>query len=189
MGVNPGAEEKYFNFGEDLKAGELITSNDRSILLAEGLAGYFDVKPGDTVVMIGQGYHGVSANARYRVKGIVKIKTPELNNSLAYLPIKEARELFGAYGRATSLVIIPEDSDDFTEVKENLAARLDTAQYEVMTWREMMPELIPAMQADSAGGLIILFILYLVISFGVFGTILMLTAERVPEFAFYRLVG
>ncbi len=189
MGVNPEGEEKYFNFGEDLKAGELIKTGDRSILLAEGLAKYFDVQPGDTVVMIGQGYHGVSANAQYRVKGIVRINTPQLNNSLAYLPIKEAQELFGAYGRVTSLVVIPTDNDDFAEVKEGLAGRLDTTNFEVMTWREMMPELIQAMEADSAGGLIILFILYLVISFGVFGTILMLTAERVPEFGILISIG
>lgn len=189
MGIDPRGEAQYFSFGEDLKAGELIKAGDRSILLAEGLARYFGVNPGDTVVMIGQGYHGVSANAQYRVKGIVKIKTPELNKSLAYLPIQEAQQLFGAYNRATSLVIIPKDNDDYTEVKEHLAAKLDTANYEVMTWREMMPELIQAMEADSAGGLIILFILYLVISFGVFGTILMLTAERVPEFGILISIG
>ena len=58
-----------------------------------------------------------------------------------------------------------------------------------MTWRQMMPELIQAMEADSAGGLVILFILYLVISFGVFGTILMLTAEAIPEFGILISIG
>ena len=52
-----------------------------------------------------------------------------------------------------------------------------------------MPELIQAMEADSAGGLAILFILYLVIDFGIFGTILMLTAERKPEFGILISIG
>lgn len=189
MGIDAAAESRYFSLGEDLHQGELFTADERTILLSEGLADYFDTEPGDTVVMIGQGYHGISANGQYVVKGIIKLSTPDLNNSLAYLPIKEAQELFGAYGRISSLVIVPEDADDYNEISSALQSRLDTSQYEVMTWRQMMPELIQAMEADSAGGLVILFILYLVISFGVFGTILMLTAERVPEFGILISIG
>jgi ABC-type antimicrobial peptide transport system permease subunit len=45
------------------------------------------------------------------------------------------------------------------------------------------------MEADSAGGLAMLFILYLVIGFGVFGTILMLTSERMHEFGILISLG
>ncbi len=189
MGIIPEKEQQYFNMDENLHQGAVFSDNEQQLILAEGLANYFDVSPGDTAVMIGQGYHGVSANGQYPIKGIVKINTPDLNNSLAYMPLKEAQFLYGAENRASSLVIVPDDPDDFEDVKTNLTARLDTAQYEIMTWREMMPELIQAMEADSAGGLIILFILYLVISFGVFGTILMLTAERIPEFGILISIG
>ncbi|MAX82238.1 MAG: transporter [Crocinitomicaceae bacterium] len=189
MGIDPEAETRYFNFGEGLKTGQLITADDRKMLFTQGLANYFDLQPEDTTITIGQGYHGINANALYPVKGIVKLKNPELNNNLAYLPIQEAQELFGAYNRITALVIIPEDDDDYKTVKEDLVSRLDTSQYEVMTWREMMPELIQAMEADNAGGLVILFILYLVIGFGVFGTILMLTTERIPEFGILISIG
>ena len=58
-----------------------------------------------------------------------------------------------------------------------------------MNWREMMPELVQAIQADSAGGLIMLFVLYLVISFGIFGTILMMTSERQYEYGILISIG
>lgn len=190
MGVDPEAEVQYFNLDDNLQSGALFSGSDRSVVLTEGLAQFFDAKSGDTIVMIGQGYHGVSANAKYPVAGIVKLNSPELNKNLLYLPLEEAQYLYGAYGRLTSLVIIPKHEDDFEETADNLRNELDTAQtFEVMTWREMMPELIQAMEADSAGGLIILFILYLVISFGVFGTILMLSAEREPEFGILISIG
>ena len=188
-GIDPKAEISYFNFGDDLKSGELFENTDSQMILAEGLANYFDVHADDTVVTIGQGYHGMSANALYPIRGIVKIKNPELNNSMAYLPIEKAQELFGAYNRVTSLVIIPENQNKYLQLKEELVSKLDTAQYSVLTWREMMPELIQAMEADSIGGLIILYILYLVISFGIFGTILMLTSERISEFGILISIG
>lgn len=190
MGIHPTQEIAHFGLDEKLTAGKFFGENDRSVVLTEGLARFFEVRPGDTIVMIGQGYHGVSANAKYPVSGIVKLNSPELNKNLLYLPLQEAQELYGAYGRLTALVIIPQDEDDFEDIAAKLRSELDTANsFEVMTWREMMPELIQAMEADSAGGLIILFILYLVISFGVFGTILMLSAEREPEFGILISIG
>ena len=47
-----------------------------------------------------------------------------------------------------------------------------------MEWREMNEVMVSQMDADDKSGQIMLGILYLVIAFGVFGTVLMLTAER-----------
>ena len=40
-------------------------------------------------------------------------------------------------------------------------------EYEIMTWQEMMPEIQQVIQADSAGGLVMIFILYMIITFGI----------------------
>lgn len=189
MGIDPEAEHAHFELKERIVAGTFFSTSDRSLVLSQGLADFFAAGVGDTLVMIGQGYHGVSANGKYPVAGIVKLSSPELNQRLAYLPLPEAQQLYGAYGRLTSLVIIPENNREFEEVAASLSKKLDTARYEVMTWREMLPELIQTLEADSAGGVVILFILYLVISFGAFGTILMLTAERLPEFGILISIG
>jgi len=58
-----------------------------------------------------------------------------------------------------------------------------------MTWEEIMPELVQAIQADSAGGLIMISILYVVVSFGIFGTLLMMMNERRYEFGVLLSVG
>ena len=42
--------------------------------------------------------------------------------------------------------------------------------------------MVSQMDADNKSGMIMIGILYLVIAFGVFGTVLMLTAERRREF-------
>src|SRR5690606_38789683 len=155
MGIDPAAEDRHFDFSANLVEGKIFAADDRSIILSSGLATYLGAKVNDTIVTIGSGYHGVSANGKYLVAGIVKLSSPELNKRMAYLPLQEAQAMFGAYGRVTSMVIVPEDESEFENIANSLSAKLDTASsYEVMTWRQMMPELIQAMEADSSGGLV-----------------------------------
>ncbi len=61
--------------------------------------------------------------------------------------------------------------------------------YEVMNWKQMMPGLVQEIQSDNAGGLFMLGILYVVIAFGIFGTIMMMTMERKREFSVMIAVG
>ena len=61
--------------------------------------------------------------------------------------------------------------------------------YEVMDWAELSPELVQSIQIDNASGIIMLGILYVIIAFGIFGTIMMMTAERVKEFGILISVG
>ncbi|HAD98179.1 MAG TPA: ABC transporter permease [Cryomorphaceae bacterium] len=188
LGIDAEKESRYFDFDEGLTKGQIFPDGN-GILLSEGLAEYFKLDIHDTLVLIGQGYHGISANGKYHVSGILKLRSPELNKQLAFLPLREAQFLFGAQHRVTSLVVVPEDHDEFAGLTQEIRSELDTTTYEVMNWREMMPELVQAIQADSAGGLIMLFVLYLVISFGIFGTILMMTSERQYEYGILISIG
>ena len=53
----------------------------------------------------------------------------------------------------------------------------------------MIPELEQTIKADSAGGLIMVFILYMIVTFGIFGTVLMMTQERKYEFGVLISIG
>jgi ABC-type antimicrobial peptide transport system permease subunit len=58
-----------------------------------------------------------------------------------------------------------------------------------MTWKEMMIELQQQIQSDNISGMFMLGILYVVVAFGIFGTILMMTLERRKEFSVMIAVG
>jgi len=59
----------------------------------------------------------------------------------------------------------------------------------VMNWAEMQPELVQMIDSDRAGGVIMIGVLYIVIGFGIFGTLMMLMAERKREFGVMVAVG
>jgi putative ABC transport system permease protein len=142
------------------------------------------------VVLIGQGYHGTSAAGIYVVKGIVKLPAPDIDNIIVYIPINTARYLYAAPGMATSAVISLKNNDD----KEIKATNLRLAGFvknplTLRTWRELNALLINQMEADNRSGIILIAILYLVIAFGVFGTVLMMLAERRKEFGMLVSIG
>jgi putative ABC transport system permease protein len=56
-------------------------------------------------------------------------------------------------------------------------------------WREMIPELAQLAEGDKASGNLMTLFLYIIISFGVFGTILMMLAERKREFGVLTAIG
>ncbi len=143
---------------------------------------------GDSIAFIGQGYQGVSAIGLYRVAGIIKIPNPQLNSGLAYMELSEAQELFNLEGRLTSIVLRLNDNKKLEETTKELTDVLPS-DYEIFTWSQEMPQLKQLIESKAGGSQIILMILYIVVGFGIFGTALMMTAERIKEFAIMIAVG
>lgn len=189
LGVDPEAEDELMGLSEKMSSGALFSSNDRSVIIGEKLAAFYKVGIGDTLVFISQGYHGVSAAAKYPIAAVVAFGAAILNEKAVLFPIKEAQFFFGAENLATSIAVVIDNPSRLKKVKRELTTELDSDKYEVLDWEEAMPELVQAIQADSAGGIIMLMILYMVVSFGIFGTMLMLIQERMYEFGVLLSIG
>jgi ABC-type lipoprotein release transport system permease subunit len=195
VGIEPQEEDNLTSLKSKLVKGEYLSNNSKGILLAEGLAELMKADVGDTVVIYGQGYNGVTAAELVPVQGIVKFTIPDQNKSFSYLSIPYAQWVFSAADRITSLSVMIDNSKNLDRINEQvkiLFKQLDGQEgdnYEVMTWKELTPELVQAIQIDNAQGIIMLGILYLVIAFGIFGTIMMMTAERLKEFGILISIG
>jgi len=59
----------------------------------------------------------------------------------------------------------------------------------VLSWDEMQPEIVQGIESDKAGGLIMKLILYVIIGFGLYSTVLMMMSERRREFGMMIGVG
>ena len=167
-----------------------IKSGEAGVLIGDKLALYLKAAIGDTIVLLGQGYHGTTAAGKYRINGILKLPTPDLDNKIVYLPYDICQELYNAPGMLTSLAISIKENDDkmINRMISEVGSKVEPP-LKVMGWREMNKLMINQMDADSKSGMIMIIILYLVIAFGIFGTILMMTAERRREFGVLVAIG
>jgi len=188
IGTDTEKENQLTGLKNRVVSGLYFSPDDRAVLVAEVLAERLKVKVNDTVIIIGQGYHGTSAAGKYPVKGIVKFASPVLNEKMIYLPLREAQFLFNADNILTSLAISIENPGDLNIVTMELKKEINGS-YEVMSWEEMMPDIVQHLKSEEAEMVIISGILYLIIAFGIFGTILMMSNEREYEFGVLVSIG
>lgn len=188
VGIDPEKEAKFSQLDERVVEGTYLTSEDDQILVGSGLADYLQVGVGDTLVLIGQGYHESSAAGKYTIKGIVKFGNPELSKQLVFLPIKQAQYLYDAQALYTSLILMLDDPESAETVIKDLRPRIGK-DYEAMTWLELHPDLINMIETDRVEGYVFMFILYMVIAFGMFGTTVMMLSERMREFGVLVAIG
>jgi ABC-type lipoprotein release transport system permease subunit len=188
IGTSPEQEHRMTKLGERVVRGKYFSADARGVMVSEGLAEYLQLGLNDTIVMIGQGYHGANAVDQYPITAIVRFANPQQNDNTIYAPIQLMQEFTSAPKLATALVLSIDHLKKLDQVKQHLISRVGE-RYEVMDWKEMQPELLQLIQSDNAGGVILLGILYMVIAFGIFGTVMMMSMERRREFAVMIAVG
>lgn len=188
IGTSPAEEDRMTKLSDKVVRGQYFTDTTDGVLVSEGLADFLHLALGDTIVLIGQGYHGANAVDQYPITGIVRFTNPQANNNAIYAPLPLLQRFAGAPGLSSALVISIDDLKRQDEVKAHLLSELGN-RYEVMDWQEMQPELVQAIQSDNAGGIILLSILYMIIAFGIFGTVMMMSMERRKEFGVMVAVG
>jgi len=190
IGIDPEKENNLTGIADKIESGVYLNNNSQGIILARGVADKLRLGVNDTLVLISQGYHGVNAAGKYPVTGIFAFALPELNKRLIYMPLASCQNLFGAEGRITSLVVQIDNKKNVKSIKSGLTEYLkEDVAYEVLDYEEMLPELVQAKTTDTAGSRILLGILYLLITFALFGTILMMTKERSYEFGVLTAIG
>ncbi len=188
IGTIPELENKVSSLAGRVVNGSYLESGKDGLLVAEGLANYLQVNVNDSLVLLGQGYHGVTAAAELPVRGIIRFIQPDMNNQLIYMELSHAQELYVAPDRLTSISLMLADPDKLNQ-SANALSRIDPEKLEVMTWKEMLIELLQYIESDNISGLFMLGILYMVVGFGILGTVLMMTMERRREFGIMVAVG
>ena len=188
VGINPKKEDHVTNLSRWITAGNYFGAQGNGILLAEGLAKNLNVGVNDTLALLSQGYYGNTVADEFVIRGILTFPSPELNKQFAYLEIGRAQEFFSAPGLLTSLVLMVPDYSDVNPAMRELDRTIDS-RYSVMSWDEMQPEMVQMINGDRAGGVVMKAILYMVIAFGILGTIMMMMAERRKELGIMIAVG
>ena len=186
-GVNLSEEQKITDWNKKMVSGS-FDLRDNEIIIAKGIAEFFSISENDTLILYGQGYRGMMAAGKYPVKGVIDLKNPDLNKIGLFMTMETVRNYVSSDEISTHIIIGKEKYYNEGKIVEDLGLILSD-DYEVMTWKETLPEIEQTITADSAGGLIMAFILYVIVVFGMFGTVLMMTEERKYEFGVLISVG
>ncbi|MEJ5265795.1 MAG: ABC transporter permease [Bacteroidales bacterium] len=188
-GISPSFEKEFTHLPEKIVAGSYLDDQENAVLVSQRLARFLNLSPGDSVVLMSKGYQGSSAAGLFRVKGIVKLPSPEFDNQMIFMPLAAAQEFYSAPGLITTWIVDLNRADDMKKVTRMLGNHLPADTYEVMSWHEMLVELYQQYVSDEGGSVIMMIILYLIVGFGIFGTAMMMLTERRYELGVMIAVG
>ncbi len=189
MGIDLEEENKLTGIGNKITEGAFLKAATSSVIIGDKLAEKLNMAVGDTLVLLSQGYHGQNAVGKYPVAGLVHLNSPDLNKRLVALSLTDAQNFFGMPDLITTYAINLPSKKYLPQTIDVLRSQLDTTVYEVMDYNDLIPELLEAAKLDQASGSLIHFILFLLIGFGLLGTIIMMTKERSYEFGVLTAIG
>lgn len=188
FGIIPDNENQISQLAKWVDKGEYLTEEDQGAMIGKTLAENLELSLHDTLVLLGQGYHGTTAAGKYRINAILDFPILEMNNAIVYLELDNCRELFSVPGKSTSVVIMTENPKKVDMIASSLSGKIDE-HLKVYTWDVLLEEMQSLVEGKMASGKIIKGILFMVIGFGIWGTIIMLMAEREREFGIMIALG
>lgn len=188
VGTQVKSENDVTGLKSRIVAGNYFSEQGNDVIIAEGLAARLKLSLNDTIVLLGQGYQGNTAAGKYVISGIVHYGSPQLNELLVFMPLKNAQDFNSAIDKVTTLAINISSADQL----EKISARLKTftrSDFELFTWKEIVPDIEAHIRSDNTNFYIFIGMLYLLIAFGIFGTAIMMIAERKYELGMLIAVG
>ena len=189
MGIQPEEEDKMLGLKSKIIKGSYFSKDDKSILIGSKLAEYLKITINDTLVLIGQGHWGQSAIGAFPIKGIIKMPSPIIDRQIIFMPLALSQEYFSFENGLTSIIVKISDDSETKSITDAINSKLDANVYHAMAWQEMSPEILQQIQSDKVSGIFMIGVLYMIIAFGVFGTVLMMAEERKKEFAVMIAIG
>jgi ABC-type lipoprotein release transport system permease subunit len=182
VGISPKREAEKSSLPVRLVRGGYLSEDDEGALIGEGLAKYLGATVGDTLAFIGQGYHGASALGLFPVRGILRLMTPEENEGLAYITLPAAQRFIDMPDGYSGILIALDNNRRMDETLSAVRQVMEMAPVDVLPWTFTMERLLQSAESDKAFNKVMLFILYLIVGFGILGTVIMLSNERKEEF-------
>ncbi len=190
-GVQPSVEPLVDTLPDKLVSGEWLQDDDsRGVILGELLAESLDVDIGDRVVYQGN-HNGEDYSELLRVRGTFKTGSADIDGFMGVVPLQTAQKLVGMSDFANQVTVhLPDVAG--TEAA-TIAARTALGTLPegvvVLPWQESMPNIVASIEADRAGGVLMMVFLGLIVAMGIVNTVLMSVMERVREFGVLMAIG
>lgn len=185
--VEPDIEKDHSQLSTKIKEGRFITSDEKGVVVNKFLAENLGVGIGDSIVLFGYGYHMSSAVGLYPIVGISSIVMQ--NQGLIIIPLKEGISLFDTQDKFTNYLIYIDKPNEPELVKQAVVNQVKEERIAVNTWKELIPEVVKQVEFEKASNKIIGVILYIIVGFGILGTVIMMTQERSREFGILLSIG
>jgi ABC-type lipoprotein release transport system permease subunit len=187
LGVDPKRERGVSTAAASVAEGRWLGEPHR-IVLGHKLAARLEAKVGSKLVISAQDLTGELTGHAYRVAGIVRAGSRELDDGVVFLRLDDAQALFDMGDAISEIVVVTSDRDRVATIQKALRERL-SAGPEVRTWEQLEPLLVYMVETFDSMAWIIYLAVFIAMAFGIANVLLMAVFERTRELGMMRAVG
>jgi len=187
LGVDPTRESDVSMVRSHLTLGTWFEGK-RPIIIGEKLAKRLRAKIGDKLVVSAQDQSGELTGQVFRISGLFRTPSRDLDEGIALVQLDRAQTLFGLDDAISEVVVLTRSRDHVDVVGQRLAARIGP-QAEVRTWEQLEPVLLYMVDSFDSMAWITYAAVFVAMAFGIANVLLMAVYERLHEIGVMRAIG
>ncbi len=190
IGYDPGVETTIRGRLNVIEGDQLARTDDNGILLGSGLRKRVKAKLGDTVSVVTQTVDGVVNASDLTVKGIFQTTVSEVDDHVAFIPLKAAQTLLDTTNVEVWELRI-RDMNQAAAVRSVLASAVNEVQPDlvVKSWRDLAHLYNQTEEFFNIQNLIVQLILSALTVLAILNTVGMTVYERTGEIGTMRALG
>jgi len=191
MGIEPEKEITISFLPETVIEGNYLSKEDgRWVVVGDQLAKNLNISVGKKFVFTTNDIKGELVEELFRVKGIFKTGSKEIDGHFVQSDIEIARKIAGLGSDDVSqLGIIVKNPDTHENFLQDLQKSLAKKNGVFLSWQKIIPDVATTIRMDRTAISSFMIMLVVIVLFTMFSTILMSTLERKREFASLLAIG
>ena len=191
MGVEPEKEIIISFLPENIIEGKYLSKGDeRWVVVGQKLAKNLNIDIGKKFVFTTNNVDGELTEELFRVKGVFKTGSKEIDGHFVQSDIGIARKVAGLSNDDVSqLGIIVKNPDNHENFIKDLQKSVAKNSGVFLSWQKIMPDVATTIRMDRTAISSFMIMLVVIVLFTMFSTILMSVLERKREFASLLALG
>ena len=190
VGIDPSSEASVSFIGTAVSQGRYLNPDDRNgIVIGDALMKKFDTKPGRKLVLMSQDTRGEIASRAFRIIGIFRAEMEATEKQFVFVMRRVSQKMLGLGDAISEISILLPGKPDNPVVYHRLKTTLPPAEFEVNSWRELLPFQTAYLRILDGFMWIWYLVVFVAMGFGIVNTTLMAVYERMREFGLLKALG
>lgn len=193
IGVSPEKEKNVSRMNDYMVkqgGGSFIDDPDtHDIVISKSLADKLDVMLGDRIVMMLKDVNNETVGVGLTVKGFFQTPVEDYDSSVVFMGITKLRTITGIGDNISEITVITKNKDIVDPVKARIIKALDDNTLEVMSWKDMAPYMLKAIELMDKMLMIYYAIFFITVVFSIANTLIMSILERFHEIGVMKSIG
>ena len=190
VGIDPENEAKVSFIGKAVSQGRYLKpDDDNAILVGTAFLEKFNTRLGRKLVLMSQDNEKNIASRAFRIVGVFDAEMESTEKQFVFINRPAAQKMLLLGNGVSEFAVFLADEGPLEDIKDKLQAALPPDQFDVNTWRDLLPIMTAMLRIMDGFIYIWTLVTFVAMGFGIVNTTLMAVFERMREFGILKALG